>query len=191
MIHSIVALRLDIETRMIIEETALKGVMIVSLKRIADDRGFFARTFCAREFQAAGLNSGFVQANMSYSRSRGTLRGLHYQIAPFQEAKLVRCVVGAIYDVAVDLRSDSPTFRRWLGVELSAENGTMLYVPEGFAHGYLTLRDSAEVVYQVSQFYAPESERGVRWNDPAFGIEWPITPKVISAKDANIPDFIS
>ncbi|MGH7905872.1 MAG: dTDP-4-dehydrorhamnose 3,5-epimerase family protein, partial [Candidatus Binataceae bacterium] len=119
----------------------------------------------------------------------GTLRGMHYQIAPFQEAKLVRCTAGAIYDVAVDLRPDSPSFRRWLGVELSAANGTMLYVPEGCAHGYLTLCDETEVFYQVSQFYNPESERSVRWNDPSFAIQWPMAPGVISKKDAGAPDF--
>jgi dTDP-4-dehydrorhamnose 3,5-epimerase len=170
-------------------ETELSGAFIIRPEPAADSRGFFARVFCRHEFEAHGLNPNLVQCNISFNSEKGTLRGMHYQVAPHREAKLVRCTNGAIFDVIVDLRSDSPTRRKWLGVELSAENRSMLYVPEGFAHGYLTLTDNTEVLYQVSEFYAPSCERGVRWNDPAFGIRWPAPPRVISDKDGRHPDF--
>ncbi len=171
-------------------ETKLKGAFVIELERKEDERGFFARAWCQKEFEAHGLNRNLVQANVSYNRKRGTLRGLHYQVAPHEEAKLVRCFRGAIYDVIVDLRPDSPTYLRWIGVELTAENRCMLYVPEGFAHGFQTLEDDTEVFYQVSQFYTPGAERGVRWDDPTFAIEWPAAKRrVISVKDQNWPLF--
>ncbi len=175
---------------MIFTETDLKGAFIVELEKRGDDRGFFARTFCRNEFEAHGLNPRLSQANMANSRFSGTLRGMHYQIAPHAEAKLVRCTRGRIFDVAVDLRADSATYCRWTGVELTADNYRMFYIPEGFAHGYLTLEDGCELIYMVSEFYAPEAERGVRWNDPAFGIKWPVSPKIISDKDQHWADFI-
>ena len=171
-------------------ETELGGALIIRPEPARDSRGFFARVFCQREFESHGLNSHLVQCNISFNREKDTLRGMHYQVAPHREAKLIRCTGGAIFDVIVDLRSGSPTCRKWLGVELSAENRTMLYVPEGFAHGYLTLTDNAEVFYQVSEFYAPACERGLRWNDSAFGIRWPAQPRIISDKDAGHPDFV-
>jgi dTDP-4-dehydrorhamnose 3,5-epimerase len=161
------------------EETRLAGAYIVEPQLRADDRGFFARAWCEHEFSEHNLVSHMVQGNISGSSKRGTLRGLHYQTAPHEEAKLVRCTRGAIYDVIVDLRPGSASHAQWLGVELTADNRRMLYVPEGFAHGYQTLADGTEVAYQVSAFYTPDVERGVRWNDSAFGIEWPITDDVI------------
>ncbi|HEV8725290.1 MAG TPA: dTDP-4-dehydrorhamnose 3,5-epimerase [Candidatus Binatia bacterium] len=174
---------------MIFHGTKLRGSYIIELEKREDSRGFFARTWCQDEFKAYGLNANWVQSNLSYNAKRGTLRGMHYQAAPYQEAKLVRCARGAIYDVIIDLTQDSLTYRQWLGVELSGGNYRSLYVPEGFAHGFLTLEDDTEVVYQVSQFYQPESERGVRYNDPAFGIQWPIDIAVISEKDMRWPDY--
>lgn len=170
-------------------DTELQGVFIVELDKIVDDRGFFARAWCAKEFETAGLNPNLFQGNISFCRHRGTLRGMHYQAAPHQEAKCVRCTRGAIYDVCVDLRPDSSTYLRWLGIELSEENHKMMYVPEGLAHGYVTLIDNTEIFYLVSQYYAPEFERGIRWNDKLFSIVWPITDVVLSAKDRNWPDF--
>jgi len=175
---------------MIFRETKLAGAFIIELEKLEDERGFFARAWCQREFEAQGLVSRFVQCNVSYNKKKGTLRGMHYQVAPYEEVKLVRCTRGAIYDVIIDLRPDSPTYTQWLGVELTADNYRMLYVPEGCAHGYQTLTDNAEVFYQVSQFYAPQCERGVRWNDPAFNIQWPIDhPIILSEKDQRWPDF--
>lgn len=171
-------------------ETAVAGVWIVSQAPRGDDRGFFARMWCEEEFAARGLVSRFPQANNAYSRFAGTLRGLHYQAAPHGEVKLVRCIRGVIFDVVADVRPDSPTRGRWLGVELSAENRQMLYVPEGCAHGYLTLTDDSEVIYPVSSPYAPPSERGVRWDDPAFAIDWPLTPVHVSPKDHAWPDVV-
>ena len=172
------------------QETKLDGAYIVEMEPIGDQRGFFARAWCSREFEAQGLIAQFVQANLTYSPKRGTVRGLHYQIAPHQEVKLVRCTRGATYDVIVDLRPGSPTYTNWLAVELTADNHKMIYIPAGFAHGYQILIDDTEVFYQVGQFYAPEYERGARWNDPAFGIEWPInSPLILSDKDKNWPDF--
>jgi dTDP-4-dehydrorhamnose 3,5-epimerase len=169
--------------------TSLQPAMTIDLEPIRDQRGFFARAFCAREFKDHGLNFTFVQSNMSFSPTKGTLRGIHYQVEPHREAKVVRCIAGAIYDVLVDLRVDSPTFLRWLGIELSSVNRTMAYIPEGFGHGYMTLADNTEILYQVSEFYSPDHERGVRWNDPTLRIQWPFAPAVISSKDANLPDF--
>lgn len=177
---------------MIFRETSLKDAFIIEPERIEDDRGFFARAWCKKEFEAHGLNPSLVQINLSFSKKRGTLRGIHYQAVPHEEAKLFRCIWGAIYDVIIDLRPESPTYLKWIGVELTADNRTMLYVPEGFAHGYQTLIDNTEVLYPVSQFYSPESERGVRWNDPTFGIEWAETDNlVMSEKDKNWPDYLS
>jgi len=175
---------------MIFKETRFKDAFIVEMEPIRDNRGLFARAWCQREFEAHGLISHFVQNNITISHTRGTLRGLHYQVAPHEEPKLVRCTQGAIYDVIVDMQPHSPTYKQWLAVELTAENHTMIYIPGGFAHGYQILMDNTEVFYQVGTFYAPEYERGFRWNDPAFGIEWPITPPlVLSEKDKNWPDY--
>jgi dTDP-4-dehydrorhamnose 3,5-epimerase len=165
-------------------ETKLKGAFIIELEERTDSRGFFARTFCAREFEEHGLKPAVVQCNMSFNHKKGTMRGMHYQIAPATEAKLVRCTRGAVYDVIVDMRPNSPTYLEHIGVELTADNRKALYVPEMFAHGYLTLTDGAEVFYQVSEFYTPGTERGLRYNDPALKIEWPVAIEVISEKDA-------
>jgi len=170
-------------------ETPLPGAFVINLEKRGDDRGFFARFFCEREFQARGLNSRIVQINNSFSRSRGTLRGLHYQLAPRAEDKIFRCLRGAIFDAILDLRPDSPTFRKSFAVELTAENRTMLYIPKGFAHGFMTLADDTETLYLVTEYYSPEHERGIRYNDPQFGIHWPLAPAVISDKDRNLPDF--
>ena len=169
--------------------TAIAGAQLVELERIDDERGFFARSYCAREFQAAGLAECAAQCNVSFNRSRGTLRGMHFQRAPHAEAKLVRCTRGTIYDVIVDLRKDSSSFLKWVAVELSAENRRALYIPEGIAHGFQTLEDACEVFYQMSAFYHPEAAAGVRWNDPAFRIEWPIAKPTVSPRDAGYPDF--
>lgn len=167
----------------------LDGAYTLELEKRGDDRGFFARFFCEREFAQAGLESRFVQVNNSLSAKKGTLRGMHYQLPPAAEAKVVRCVRGALYDVIVDLRAGSPTFGKWFGAELTAENRIMMYVPRGFAHGLVTLTDDAEVLYLVSALYSPENERGVRWNDPAVGIEWPVEPVELSDKDRKWPDL--
>jgi dTDP-4-dehydrorhamnose 3,5-epimerase len=174
---------------MIFTETRLKDAFIVALAPHQDERGFFARSWCQREFQDHGLNPALVQCNISYNKKKGTLRGMHLQLAPYAEAKLVRCTRGAIYDVIIDLRSDSPTYLQWLGIELSSENHLALFVPEGFAHGFQTLADETEVFYQMSAFYSPECSRGFRWDDPAFGIVWPLPVSVISEKDASLTDF--
>ena len=175
---------------MLFKSTAINGALIVDVEKIADERGFFGRVFCQREFEAHGIDPGIKQANIGFSKSKGTLRGLHYQVFPHGEAKLVRCTAGVLYDVILDLRAASATFKQWLGVELSAENRRMLYVPEGCAHGYMTLSDHTEIHYLVSQYYHQAAERGVRWNDPAFNIEWPINAGLmISEKDQNWPDW--
>jgi dTDP-4-dehydrorhamnose 3,5-epimerase len=174
---------------MIFQQTELPGAYIIELEKRADERGFFARAWCQREFTAHGLTAQLVQTNISYNKQRGTLRGMHYQAQPFAEVKLVRCTRGAIYDVIIDLRRDSPTYLRWIGVELTAASHRMLYVPEGFAHGFQTLSDDAEVMYQVSQYYTPDAEGGVRYDDPAFGIDWPLEVAVISEKDRRWPDY--
>ncbi len=166
-------------------ETRLKGVYIIEPERLEDERGFFARTFCRKEFEAYGLNPGVVQCSISHNKHKGTIRGMHYQIAPMAETKLVRCTKGAIYDVIIDLRSGSPTYCQSLAEELDADNSRMVYIPEGFAHGFQTLEDNTEVFYQMSEFYSPEHARGVRWDDPAFGIGWPISIPIISEKDRN------
>lgn len=170
-------------------ETALPGALLVEPQRWEDPRGFFARTWCQKEAAARGLNPRVAQCSISFNEAKGTLRGMHYQAAPCREAKLVRCTMGSIYDVIIDLRPDSTTFMRHVGVELSAQNRRMLYVPEGFAHGFQTLEDDSEVFYQMSEFYSPEHARGVRWNDPAFDIVWPQPPTVMSAADRHHPDF--
>jgi dTDP-4-dehydrorhamnose 3,5-epimerase len=169
------------------QATQLNGVFVVDLDRIDDERGFFARSFCEKEFAASGLDAHFVQCNVSYNRLAGTMRGLHFQAEPHGEAKLVRCTMGAIYDVVVDVRVDSPTYLKWFGAEISAENRTALFVPRGFAHGFQTLVDHSEVLYQMSEFFHPESARGIRWNDPAIGVAWPLRNLVISDKDRAYP----
>jgi dTDP-4-dehydrorhamnose 3,5-epimerase len=168
-------------------ETELQGVFIIEPEIIADDRGFFACSWLAMEFEARGLNSRLVQCNISFNKLRGTVRGMHLQIKPHEQAKLVRCTRGAIYDIAVDLRVDSPSRYKSVGIELTSDSHRMLYIPEGFAHGFQTLTDSTEIFYQLSKYYKPESERGVRWNDPALGIEWPLPVTVIADRDANYP----
>jgi len=174
---------------LIFHETKLPGAYIIDLQPAIDERGFFARTWCEREFLEHGLNPRLSQCNLSYNKERGTFRGMHYQTAPHEEAKLVRCSRGAIYDVIVDLRSDSPTFRRHIGEILTGENRRMLYVPETFAHGFITLEDDTEVSYQMSESYYPDCARGFRWNDPAFDIRLPIDVTVVSDKDRTCPDF--
>lgn len=170
-------------------ETPIPGVLIIDLQKRGDDRGFFARQFCRNEFEQHGLATSFVQVNTSLSGPRGTLRGMHYQLPPKAETKVVRCIRGAFYDVALDLRPGSKTFGQSFGVELSAENRRMLYVPKGFGHGFITLADNTEAFYFVDEFYAPENERIVRWNDPRFNIRWPAAPESMSDKDANARDF--
>lgn len=175
---------------MIFRETHLPGALVIEPERIHDQRGFFARTWCQEEFAAQGLSTRLVQCNISYNHHRGTLRGMHYQIAPHQEVKLVRCTRGAIYDVILDLRPQSPTYLQHIGVTLSAALQNALYVPVDFAHGFITLTDDAEVFYQMSEYYAPQAARGLRWNDPAFAIEWPIPVTTIAERDANYADFV-
>lgn len=174
---------------MIFTETKLAGAFIIDLEKRGDSRGFFARSFCQDEFEKHGLVNKVVQTNVSLSKHQGTLRGMHYQESPYAETKLVRCTQGAIYDVIVDIRPESPTFKQWIGVELSSSNHRMLFVPQHFAHGFMTLVDDSEVTYQVSQVYHPGSERGLRYNDPALGIVWPQAVNVISDKDAAWPDM--
>lgn len=174
---------------MIFTNTNLEGVWIVDIKRLEDERGFFARTFCQKEFRDHGLNPCVAQCNVSYNKMKGTFRGVHLQVSPYQEAKLVQCISGSIYDVIVDLRPESPTYLQHLGLPLTAQDHRMLYIPEGFAHGFLTLEDETNVFYQMSEFYAPESARGFRWNDRAFGIALPAQVNVISERDANYPNF--
>jgi dTDP-4-dehydrorhamnose 3,5-epimerase len=170
-------------------ETTLPGVFEIHLEPKADERGFFARTWCRQEFETQGLNPQLAQCSVSVNMRKATLRGIHYQEAPYCEAKLVRCTQGAIYDVVVDLRPESPTFKGWIAVVLTAANRHMLYVPEGCGHGFLTLEDETEVFYQISQVYNAESSRGVRWDDPAFQINWPTRVSVISERDRTYPDF--
>ncbi len=180
----------DEKLKMRFTETKLPGVYLVEPRRFEDDRGFFAPSFSAREFAARGLASVFVENNISYSKRCGTLRGIHYQASPHEQDKLVRCTRGAIFDVAVDLRPGSPTFKQWTGVELSAENRSMVYLPGDCGHGFQTLTDDTEVFYMVSGVYAPESGRGYRWNDPALGIEWPdVGERVLNERDETYPDF--
>jgi dTDP-4-dehydrorhamnose 3,5-epimerase len=169
--------------------TEIPGVVVVEPELALDERGAFARVWCPRELADHGLNPALAQCSMSWNRRKGTLRGMHQQLPPYAEAKLVRVTRGALFDVAVDLRPDSPTFRRWFGCELSDSNRRMLYIPEGLAHGFLTLAEGTEVLYLISEFHHPEAARGVRWDDPAFAIEWPGRPAVISERDRSYPDF--
>jgi dTDP-4-dehydrorhamnose 3,5-epimerase len=171
------------------QDTPLRGACLIELEKRGDERGFFARFFCQREFQQHGLNPHIAQINNAFSRDRGTLRGMHYQVAPKAEDKIVRCLRGSFLDVIIDLRPESATFLRHFAVELTAENRTMLYVPKGFAHGYLSLEDNTEALYLATEFYSPEHEHGIRYNDPKFGIKWPFEPLVISDKDRKHPDF--
>ena len=170
-------------------ETKLGGAYVIEPERHSDERGFFGRTFCQQEFQKHELNPCVAQCSVSFNKKKGTLRGMHFQVAPHQEAKLVRCTMGSIFDVIVDLRPDSPTFKQYFSANLSAENRRALYVPEGFAHGFQTLEDNSEVFYQISEFYVPECARGVRWNDPAFAIQWPDDERIILDRDQSYPDF--
>lgn len=174
---------------MIFSATPLPGAYFIDPELLEDERGFFARLWCTREFAACGLDTQVAQCSVSFTRRRGTVRGLHYQIPPHDEVKLVRCTRGAIYDVIVDLRPDSPAFLRHLTVELTAENRRALYVPRGFAHGFQTLADDTEVCYQMSEFFAPDAARGVRWNDPAFAIAWPVPDPIVLPRDRAYPDF--
>ena len=174
---------------MTFNETVITGVFEISIQAIRDERGFFARSWCRSEFEQHGLESALVQCNISFNARKGTLRGMHFQAAPFAEAKLVRCTRGAVYDVVLDLRPESPTFKSWIAVTLTAENRNMVYIPKGCAHGFLTLQDETEVFYQMSEYYNAASARGVRWDDPAFGIAWPDRIEVISDRDRNYPDF--
>ena len=172
---------------MVFHETKLKGAFIVDLDKKDDDRGFFARAFCSREFEEHGLRPQVVQANMSYNHKKGAVRGMHYQVSPASEPKFIRCISGAIWDVIIDMRPDSPTYLQHIGVELSAENRRAIYVPDMFAHGNQALTDGAELLYLVGEFYTPGCERGVRFDDPVIGIEWPLPVTVISEKDQSWP----
>lgn len=174
---------------MIFTKTNLADAFVIEIQKLEDERGFFARSFCQREFQEQGLNPNLAQCNISYNKSKGTLRGMHFQAHPHWEAKLVQCIRGSIHDVIVDIRPDSPTYKLHFGIRLTALEHKMLHVPEGFAHGFLTLEDDTEVFYQMSEFYAPGYARGFRWNDPNFNINWPSEIQVISERDANYPDF--
>jgi len=175
---------------MIFKSTKIAGAYVVEPEVFTDERGFFARFWCEREFREHGLNSRIAQCSISFNTKKGTLRGMHYQIPPHAEVKTVRCTRGIMYDVIVDLRRGSPTFLQWIGVELNAENRSMLYVPEGCAHGFQTLEDNTEVLYQISEFHSPDHARGARWNDPAFGIRWPLPPQNVSARDRGWKDFL-
>jgi dTDP-4-dehydrorhamnose 3,5-epimerase len=169
--------------------TPLTGAYLIEPELLVDERGFFARTFCQQEFESYRLNPNLRQCNISVNQKKGTLRGMHYQTKPHEEAKLVRCTMGAIYDVIIDIRSESPTFKQWFAIELTAQNRKMLYIPEGFAHGFQTLVDNTEVFYQMSAFYAADCARGIRWNDPTFGIQWPSDNRIISQKDLQYPNY--
>ncbi|MCW9706755.1 dTDP-4-dehydrorhamnose 3,5-epimerase [Fodinibius salsisoli] len=174
---------------MIFKKTDLEDAYIIELERLGDSRGFFARAFCENEFANHGIDFSIVQANTSYSAKKHTLRGMHYQDKPYQEAKLIKCTKGAIFDVIIDMRMDSPTFKQWEGIELSEQNRKMLYVPEGFAHGFMTLEDETEVYYPVTQSYTPGAEKGIRWDDPAFNIQWPAPAEIVSEKDESWPFY--
>lgn len=175
---------------MIFTETKLKGAFVLEIKKLEDERGFFGRSWCANEMADHGLKSDIKQVNMSFTLKKGTMRGLHYQSDPYQETKLVRCTKGALFDIIIDLRKDSPTYKEWFGVELTQDNYKMVYVPEDFAHGFISLQDNTEAAYLVSQFYTPGAEVGIRWDDPAFGIELPISPMVITDKDKSHPFYL-
>jgi dTDP-4-dehydrorhamnose 3,5-epimerase len=176
--------------RLIFTPAPLAGAWLVDLERREDPRGFFARTWCRREFAAKGLDARLVQCSMSRNARRGTLRGMHWQVAPHEEVKLVRCSRGAVWDVIIDLRPGAPTYTRHFAAELTAESGRALYIPEGFAHGFVTLADDTDVLYQMTAFYEPGAGRGVRWNDPAFGIPWPVAEPILHERDASYPDFV-
>lgn len=167
--------------------TEFLGLYLIEYEKLEDERGFFARTFCQEKFHEQGINTQIIQCSISYNRQKGTLRGMHYQIPPFEEAKLVRCVKGAIYDLVIDLRPASMTYKKWVAFELSAHNS--LYIPKGFAHGFLTLEKDTEVFYQISEKFSPEHARGIRWNDPTFSLSWPLPISVISQKDQNYPNY--
>lgn len=175
---------------MVFRETGLVGAYIIEIEKIEDNRGFYGRAWCQKQFERHGLIGHFVQANVIVNKSKGTLRGLHYQIAPYEEVKLFRCTRGAIYDVIVDVRPESPTYKQWVGIELQSETYKMVYVPRGFAKGFVTLEDDTEINYLVSQVYSPEHERGIRYDDPAFGIKWPVDIRVMSDKDRGWPDYM-
>jgi dTDP-4-dehydrorhamnose 3,5-epimerase len=171
------------------QQTSVHGVVLITPDQFDDERGFFARTWASDEFEAQGLDTRVVQRNVSYNRARHTLRGMHFQQAPYEEVKLVSCIVGAIFDVALDVRPDSPSFGRWFGAELRQDNGAMLYVPRGCAHGYLSLEPDSTVEYLISEYYHPEVASGVRWDDPFFNVRWPARASVLNARDASYPDF--
>jgi len=175
---------------MIFTETELRGAYQIDFELRTDERGYFARSFCQQEFSVHGLKTAIAQSNVSFNKKKGTLRGMHFQISPKAEAKLVRCTRGAIYDVIIDLRPESATYCSWVSVELTANNHRMIYIPEGFAHGFQTLEDSSEVFYEMFEFYSPEHSRGVRWDDPAFGIAWPLPSPVMSDKDRTYSFYI-
>ena len=170
-------------------KTPLDGAYLIELEPIADERGFFARSWCREEFLSHGLNPNLAQCSISFNKKKGILRGMHYQEEPYQEAKLVRCYSGAIYDVILDLRPTSSSHRKWFSAELTATNRTMIYLPKGFAHGFQTLADNCELFYQISESYKPECTRGVRWNDPTFAIEWPSADRIMSDRDRSFPDY--
>ncbi len=172
---------------MIFTETKLKGAFVIEPEKLEDERGFFARTFCRKEFEGHGLNPNLVQCNISFNKRESTIRGMHYQVKPYGETKLVSCVGGAIYDIIIDLRPNSPTYCQWLAVELTSENFKLLYVPEGFAHGFLVLSEVADVVYKVTSEYSPQAERGIIWNDPQLAIEWSIEEPLLSIQDTRHP----
>ncbi len=170
---------------MMFEETKLKGAYVISLNLLQDERGAFARTFCKKEFQQIGHNKEFVQLNHSYNTYKGTIRGMHYQIPPYQEIKLIRCIRGSVLDVIVDLRKDSPTYLQHVSIEISSENKKMVYMPEDFAHGFQTLEDNSELIYHHTEYYTPQADTGLRYDDPALKIKWPLEPKMVSEKDRN------
>ncbi len=175
---------------MIFKKTRLGGVFVIETEKIQDSRGFFARSWCTNEFSTHEIMPVIRQCNISFNHKRGTLRGMHYQITPFEEEKLVRCTRGEIFDVIIDIRTDSPTYMQHLSITLNEDNHTMLYIPKGFAHGFQTMKDNTEIFYQMSEFYTPDAARGIRWNDPSFEIEWPIVKeKIMSEKDQAYPDY--
>ena len=174
---------------MVFTETALRGAFLIEPEPRADERGFFARTWSAAEFESRALNTNVAECSVSFNARKGTLRGMHYQVAPFAETKIVRCTRGSMYDVIIDLRPESPTFTRHFGAVLTADNRKAMYIPTGFAHGFQTLEDDTEALYQISEFYSPEHSRGVRWDDPAFGIAWPPDERMLSERDLGYPDF--
>ncbi len=174
---------------MIFSETSLKDVFVIDMERIEDERGFFARVWDIKEFTNLGLNTRIVQCSISYNKKRGTLRGIHYQEKPYEEDKIIRCVRGKIFDVIIDIRPESPTYKKWIGIELDANEYKMIYVPKGFAHGFQTLEDNTEVFYQISEFFMPKHARGIRWDDNSFKIDWPLNPSIISKRDQSYDNF--